>query len=116
MTHRSIGTIKENQSWLLLATVFFLSSSIFSYLVLIREPELFAAVEEASFPFLQEMAEMVFGGPPLRGSLILFLHNLTSSLQVIVFGLFLGIPALFSLIANGALAGAAAAALAREGI
>lgn len=115
MTRRSIRIFLENRSWLLLATVFFLSSAVFSYLVLIREPELFAAVEEASFPFLKEMAELVFGGPPIRGSLILFLHNLTSSLQVIVFGLFLGIPALFSVIANGALVGAAAAGLAQQG-
>jgi stage II sporulation protein M len=116
MTHRSIRIIIENRSWLLLATVFFLSSAIFSYIVLIREPELLAIVEETSFPFLQEMAELVFGGPPLRGSLILFLHNITSSLQVIAFGLILGIPALFSVIANGALVGVAAAGLAREGI
>lgn len=116
MTRRSIKIFLENRSWFLLATAFFLLPAIFSYNVLLREPELFAAVEEASFPFLQEMAEMVFGGPPLRGSLILFLHNLTSSLQVIAFGLILGIPALFSVIANGALLGAAGAALAREGI
>ncbi len=116
MKNRLTKIILENRSWLLLSTMFFLSSAVLSYYALVRDPELFAAMEEAISPFLQEMTELVFGSTPLRGSFVLFLHNLMSSLQIIVFGIIAGIPTLFSVVVNGALMGTVAAGLVREGI
>jgi stage II sporulation protein M len=81
-----------------------------------RDPELFKVLEEAAMPFLRELGEMVFGGSLFWGSLILFMHNLAASLQVILLGIILGIPTLFSALANGSLLGAFAARMAREGI
>lgn len=107
--------IRENRSWLALAALFFFLGFFLSYSTLTREPELFSLLEATSFPLLRELGELVFSGHPLRGAFILFMHNLTSSLQVIIFGLVLGIPALFSSIANGTLLGAVAARLGQEG-
>lgn len=73
-------------------------------------------LEQAMLPLLKELSEQVFGGHPLQGAVILFIHNLTASLQVILFGLFLGIPALLSSVANGAILGALAFQLGQQGV
>jgi stage II sporulation protein M len=116
MLKRLVAIIKENRSWMFLATFFFALGFFITYSALSREPELFSLLEQTSIPLMRELAELVFSGNPLRGVLILFIHNLTSSLQVIILGLLLGIPALFSAIANGTVLGLVAAQLAQEGI
>ena len=110
------STFKENISWLTLASVFFLGSVFLTYFTLSKEPELFAMLEQAMLPLLKELSEQVFGGHPLQGAVILFIHNLTTSLQVILFGVFLGIPALVASVANGAILGALAFQLGQQGV
>ncbi|MDW7650230.1 MAG: stage II sporulation protein M [Bacillota bacterium] len=116
MLQRFMITVKENRSWLILSFLLFAGGAGLSYISLTHEPELFAILEETSLPLLQELSELVFGGHPLRGAAILFLHNLTSVLQVIFFGIILGILPLFSAIANGAILGALTFQLSQEGI
>jgi stage II sporulation protein M len=116
MIRQFFSTVKQNQSWLILASVFFVGSTLLMYNGLKQNPELMTLLEETSLPMLQELGEQVFGGHPLRGAAILFLHNLRASLQVIVLGILLGLLPLLSAIANGAILGAVGFSLAQEGI
>jgi stage II sporulation protein M len=116
MRNDVLDTIKENRSWLLLSFIFFVVGAILSYVSLTREPELYAMLEETSLSLLRELGEMVFGGHPLRGAALLFMHNLISSLQVLFLGILLGLAPLFSTLANGAILGAVAFQLGQQGI
>jgi stage II sporulation protein M len=116
MVNRFRTVLEENRSWLFLASMFFLFGYILSFSALSRDPELFAVLEETALPMLRDLGDMVFGVNPLHGATLLFIHNLTASLQVILLGFILGIPALFSTLANGSLLGAMAARMAQEGI
>ena len=116
MVNRLKAVYIENRSWLLLATSLFILSYTFSFMSLTREPQLFALFEEKAIPFIRELGDLVFSGNPFIGCFILFTHNLTISLQVIILGIILGIPSLFSTLGNGTMLGAVAALLAQEGI
>ncbi len=108
--------LRDNRSWLFLSCSFFAMGYLLSFNALSRDPELFKLLEEAAIPFLRELGELVFSDNLLTGSLILFAHNLAASLQIILLGFILGIPALFSALANGSLLGAFVARMAQEGI
>ncbi|MBS4022485.1 MAG: stage II sporulation protein M [Dethiobacter sp.] len=116
MVNRIKLVFTENRSWLFLATTFFFLGYILSYSALSSDPALFNMLEETAFPLLRDLGDRVFSGNPIAGTLILFFHNLTASLQVIILGFILGIPALFSTLANGTLLGAVVAHMANEGI
>lgn len=108
--------VKDNRSWLIMSVSFFLMGYLLSFFAFRRDPGLFKVLEQTAIPFLRELGEMVFSGNLFFGALILFVHNLTSSLQVILLGIILGIPPLFSTLANGSLLGAIAARMSQEGI
>ncbi|EEG76712.1 stage II sporulation protein M [Dethiobacter alkaliphilus] len=116
MINAFISTLKNNRSWLILAVIFFIGGTFLTYAALHQDPQALAMLEEAIFPVLEELGEEVFTGHPLYGALILFFHNLTASLQVILLGLILGIPPLFSAIANGSVLGILAFQLGQEGV
>jgi stage II sporulation protein M len=116
MVRQLVKTISDNRSWFLLATLFFVGGIYLMYGTISSEPELMTVLEETSLPMLRELSEQVFGGHPLRGAAILFLNNAFATLQVILLGLLLGIPPLFSSIANGAILGTVAFQLTQQGI
>jgi stage II sporulation protein M len=116
MIKQFIAIVRQNQSWLILATSFFLGGFILMFFGLRQNPDLLSMLQETSLPLLQELSEQVFGGHPLRGVAILFLNNLRASLQVILMGLLLGIAPLLSAIGNGAILGMVSFGLAQEGI
>ncbi len=116
MISRLNAVIADNKSWLFLAFGFFMLGFMLTYTALKRDPELFTMLEEIALPLLRELGDRVFSTTPLQGTAILFMHNLTASLQVIIFGFILGIPPLLSTLANGTLLGAMTARLAQEGI
>lgn len=114
MSKLFLKIVIENRSWLLLASLFFMSGTLLMYIALSHEPMLLAMMEETALPLLRELGELVFDGHPLRGVAILFLNNTFASLQVIMLGLLLGVAPLFSAVANGAILGTVAFQLTQE--
>lgn len=111
-----ISALKNNRSWFILTIIFFICGALLSYTALHQDPDAFAALEEAIIPMLEDLGEEVFNSHPLYGAGILFFNNLTASLYVMILGLFLGIPPLFSAIANGSILGILAFQLGQESI
>lgn len=108
--------LKENLNWIIIAAFFF-CAGIGAAAFLYGNENLFLGELTASqYKMLQEMAEFIFTGHPLRGIFYLFIHNLLVSLQMMLLGAIIGVPPLLGLFANGALLGSVAAALAREGM
>lgn len=109
-------SFRENRSWIALSILFFGGAVFLTYTALQRDPSFFALLEEASLGYMKELGERIFSGSPFYGAAILFLHNFLAVLQIIFFGLLLGLSALFSSVLNGAVLGALAFQLGREGI
>lgn len=107
--------IIQNLNWIILALIFFvlgLTTAAFS-----SKNEMFLNnITETQYEVLKKMAEMVFEGPPWKGITILFLNNFFASLQMMLLGVFLSIPPLLGLFANGALLGSLLTELGREGM
>ena len=108
--------LKENLNWIIIAAFFFCAGIGVAAFLLNNENMLLEELTASQYKMLQEMAEFIFTGHPLRGIFYLFIHNLLVSLQVMLLGLIIGIPPLFGLFANGALLGSVAVAMAREGM
>lgn len=111
-----LGIVEENCSWLVLAILFFLAGYAMAFAALQHDATILKMVEETSLTLLRELGEQIFAGHPLRGIAILFLHNLSSTIQIMLFGLLLGLPALASAITNGAILGIVAFQLTQEGM
>ncbi|NLM46983.1 MAG: stage II sporulation protein M [Firmicutes bacterium] len=107
--------VRNNRSWLVLAVCFFLGGFFLSYTTFSQDPEMVKLLEESSLTMLQELGEEVFTVSPLQGLLILFLHNMSSVISIMFLGFLLGLPALFSALANGAVLGLVAFQLAESG-
>ncbi|HHX75120.1 MAG TPA: stage II sporulation protein M [Firmicutes bacterium] len=116
MNHKFAALVRNNRSWLALAVCFFLGGFALAYTALSQDPELVKFLEETSLTMLQELGEEVFTTTPLQGLMILFLHNLTSVISIMFLGFFLGLPALFSALANGSVLGLVAFQLAETGV
>lgn len=111
INHRVIRIIRQNLNWIVLSLLFFIFGIIASVLAFGGGSNFLVELTESQQQLLEEMAELIFAGSPLTGILILFLNNLFASLQIMIFGILLGIPTLLSLFANGAIIGGVAANL-----
>ncbi len=108
--------LQENLGWSIIAALFF-GIGIVTAVLFIGNDQLFLGeLTEGQHKALQEIAEIVFGGSPLRGIIYLLINNLVASLTVMLLGVIMGIPTLLGLFSNGALLGGVMAALASEGI
>lgn len=110
-----IRIIWQNLNWIVIALFFFLLGIFLSLFVSGNENFFFTELTESQQHFLTEMAETIFTGSPLRGIIILFLNNLLASLQMMLFGIFMGIPPLMGLFTNGFLLGSIVTGLEYEG-
>ena len=105
MVNRFAAVIKENRSWLLLAVLFFIGGFLLSYAALQQDPEILKMLEESFLTVLEELGENVFSGSQFVGAVILFFNNLMSVLYVMYLGIIIGLPPLFSALANGSVLG-----------
>ncbi len=108
--------LQENLGWSIIAALFFGIGIVTAVLFFGNEELFLGELTEGQHKALQEIAEIVFGGSPLRGILYLLLNNLVASLMVMLLGVILGIPPLLGLFSNGALLGSVMTALAGEGV
>lgn len=113
---KAVRTIQQNFNWIIIAIFFFLIGIAVASYAFGNEDFFLTELTETQQHFLQEMAEMIFSGSPLKGIALLFLNNLLSSLQMMLLGIFLGVPPLLGLFSNGALLGALLTGLGHEGI
>lgn len=113
---RARELIRQNLSWSAIAIFFFVAGIVMAHLLLGNEDFFLGELTENQHQALSELAEIVFGGSPLRGALFLFANNLLASLSVMFLGIILGIPTLLGLFSNGVLLGSVSVALAAEGI
>ena len=102
------GILQQNLGWFMTAVLFFAIGIATAVLFIGKEGFFLGELTAGQQKMLQELAEMVFGGSPLRGILFLFINNLLASLQMMMLGVVLGIPPLFGLFTNGALLGSVA--------
>lgn len=110
-----IRIIRQNLNWIIIALFFFLFGIFLAAFALGNEDFFLTELTKSQQDLLAEMAEMIFAGPPLKGIAILFLNNLLVSLQMMIFGFFLGITPLIGLFTNGALLGSIIAGLEYQG-
>ncbi len=108
--------LKEDLGWFIIAALFFGMGIVTAVLFFGNEELFLGELTEGQHKALQEIAEIVFGGSPLRGIIYLLINNLVASLTVMLLGVILGIPPLLGLFSNGALLGSVMAALAGEGV
>ncbi len=108
--------LENNTSWLFLSLFFFVIGIGIAYFAPQNGTLFLEEIPATQQNLLQEMAQAVFEGPPVRGMLILFVNNMIASLQVMILGILLGVPTLLGLLANGALIGYVMKGLALEGI
>jgi len=112
---KALRIIQHNLNWIVIALFFFLFGIILPMFLSGRENFFFLELTENQQHFLAEMAEIIFTGSPLRGIAILFLNNLLASVQMMLFGIFIGIPPLMGLFTNGFLLGNILLSLEYEG-
>ncbi|NMB41637.1 MAG: stage II sporulation protein M [Firmicutes bacterium] len=113
---KTIRTIEQNMNWIITALIFFLIGIFAAIFVSGNEEFFLTELTESQHEFLQEMADMIFSGSPLKGISLLFVNNLLASLRAMLFGIFLGLPPLMGLFTNGALLGTLVVELGRESI
>lgn len=110
------NTLLQNLNWFILALLFFILGIIASVLAFGDGRFFLTELTESQQQLLQELAQSIFEAPPLIGVMRLFFHNVFASLQMMLMGIFLGIPSLLGLFTNGALLGSLAAGLGHEDI
>ena len=108
--------IWQNVNWSIIAVFFFFTGIVTTLLFFGNEQLFLHELTETQHQALQQMAEIVFEGSPLRGALFLFANNLLASVSMMFFGIILGIPTLLGLFTNGVILGSVSVALAAEGI
>ncbi len=116
INHRVLRILYENLNWIVLSLLFFIFGIITPLLAFGSDNILILELTKSQQQLLEQMAEIIFSGSPLTGIFILFLNNFFASLQIMFFGILLGIPTLLSLFANGAILGGVAANLGDGGI
>ena len=113
---KAIQIIKQNSNWIIIAALFFLIGIFVASFAFGNEDLFLADLTETQQTFLQEMADMIFAGSPIKGIALLFFNNIVASLQMMLLGIFLGVPPLLGLFSNGALLGTLISGLGHEGI
>ena len=84
--------LKQNLNWIVIAVLFFGAGIAATALLVGDAHPLLEELTASQQNVLEELAELVFGGSPLRGIIFLFVNNLLVSLQMMLLGIVIGIP------------------------
>ena len=100
--------LKRNRNWLILALSIFLIGALLSFPGLFfQEGPLPGA--ESQIGELQKLVELIMDSPPIISSMMIFLNNMITVVQMLFLGVIAGISPLATLFLNGYILGIAAA-------
>ncbi len=108
--------IRQNRSWLYMATIIFLLSGIFFFAVSGTPREPLDQITGAQLEQLQELFSTILEKSPAAGIVLLFLNNFITVAQMLLLGAVAGITPLLTLVLNGAIIGVIAFQAAEAGI
>ncbi|UNC92788.1 stage II sporulation protein M [Candidatus Contubernalis alkaliaceticus] len=103
--NKFLRIIKENSSWIFLAAVIFILGTAAGFTAVGQNQSILEELTEPYFGLLEDLAEEVMKGGPLKGIFLIFSNNLIASVRIIFLGVLLGLAPLLGLIVNGGLIG-----------
>jgi len=110
------SVIKSNARWVLFSAGLFIVTGMFFFLgISFIEASTLVEFSDSSLEEMDGLIELVLGGPPLITTLLIFLNNTMTALQMLFLGVFLGISPLFTITFNGAMLGGVLGSIASEG-
>lgn len=108
--------IRDNRSWLVLATAIFMICAVAFYLGTAYSEPVDDQVMDSQLGMLQELFAFLIEAKPLVSALLVFMNNFLSMAQMLILGVLAGISPLFTLGINGALVGVLLSLSVQEGI
>ncbi len=107
--------IRDNRSWLVLATAIFMICAVAFYLGTAYSEPVDDQVMDSQLGMLQELFAFLIEAKPLVSALLVFMNNFLSMAQMLLLGVLAGISPLFTLGINGALVGVLLSLAVQEG-
>ncbi len=107
--------IRDNHSWLVLATAIFMICAVAFYLGTAYSEPVDDQVMDSQLGMLQELFAFLIEAKPLVSALLVFMNNFLSMAQMLFLGVLAGISPLFTLGINGALVGVLLSLAVQEG-
>lgn len=107
--------IRDNRSWLVLATAIFMICAVAFYLGTAYSEPVDDQVLDSQLVMLQELFAFLIEAKPLVSALLVFMNNFLSMAQMLLLGALAGISPLFTLGINGALVGVLLSLAVQEG-
>ncbi len=110
--------IKNNHKWIALSVLIF-TMGFFAFFIgfnTLSSNEQILDFNQEMFGSLETMIDIIEKSHPTFSSLLIFVNNLVSSLQMLFLGVFLGLSPLFTLLANGALLGTLSNQVIEQGV
>lgn len=108
--------IRDNRSWLVLATAIFIICAVAFYLGTAYSEPVDDQVLDSQLEMLQELFAFLIEAKPLVSALLVFMNNFLSMAQMLLLGVLAGVSPLFTLGINGALVGALLSLSVQEGM
>ncbi|MDW7738733.1 MAG: stage II sporulation protein M [Bacillota bacterium] len=108
--------IRENRSWFVMAASIFIACFIILYYTAGKAQPLTEQAIESQFEQMVALFSIILGASPLISTLLIFMNNFISMVQMLMLGVAAGISPLITLGVNGALVGAMIAFSVQEGI
>ena len=108
--------IRDNRSWLVLATAIFMICAVAFYLGTAYSEPVDDQAMDSQLGMLQELFAFLIEAKPLVSALLVFMNNFLSMAQMLILGVLAGISPLFTLGINGALVGVLLSLSVQEGI
>ena len=107
--------IRDNRSWLVLATAIFMICAIAFYLGTAYSEPVDDQALDSQLGMLQALFAFLIEAKPLVSALLVFMNNFLSMAQMLLLGVVAGISPLFTLGINGALVGVLLSLAVQEG-
>lgn len=101
--------VKTSSSWIVLASFLFVLGFAGGFTAVQQDLNILEELSEPYFGFLENLAEEVMAGGPLRGISLIFFNNIFTAARIIFLGILLGLAPLTGLVVNGGLIGILAA-------
>ena len=108
--------IRDNRSWLILATAIFMICAVAFYLGTAYSETVDDQALDSQLGMLQELFAFLIETKPLVSALLVFMNNFLSMAQMLLLGVLAGISPLFTLGINGALVGVLLSLSVQEGL
>lgn len=99
---------RRNRNWLILAFSIFLAGSLLSYPGLLLQGGSLPGVD-SQLGELQKLVDLIMDSPPIISSMMIFLNNMITVVQMLFLGVIAGISPLATLFLNGYILGITAA-------